>query len=115
MVPSSTAYSQFSGKASILIVPFLIYSLIAQSGRVPIISGAVVFLLVFFGISDNLDFQLYNVNMKKTPQQIQDQIFKKMSAERKIRLTSSFWHFAKEMSGKRIYHNMDGIRKHIKE
>lgn len=53
--------------------------------------------------------------MKKTAQQIQDQIFKKMSAEKKLKLISSFWNFAKEMAGERIYHNIDGIRKHIKE
>jgi len=42
--------------------------------------------------------------MKKTAQQIQDQIFRKMPAERKIRLTSSFWHFAKTKFGvNRIY------------
>lgn len=56
--------------------------------------------------------------MKKTAQQIQDQIFRKMSAERKIKLASSFWHFAKEMAGiDRIYHNIniDGIRDYIKK
>lgn len=54
--------------------------------------------------------------MKKTAQQIQDDIFRKMSAERKIRLTSSFWHFAKTMAGiDRIYHNLDGIRDYIKK
>lgn len=56
--------------------------------------------------------------MKKTAQQIQDDIFRKMSAERKIKLASSFWHFAKEMAGiDRIYHkiNIDGIRDYIKK
>ncbi|MEK7616428.1 MAG: hypothetical protein AAB414_00030 [Patescibacteria group bacterium] len=54
--------------------------------------------------------------MKKTAQQIQDDIFRKMSAERKIKLASSFWHFAKQMAGvDRIYHNLDGIRNYIKK
>lgn len=53
--------------------------------------------------------------MKKTAQQIQDDIFRKMSVERKIRLVSSFWNFAKAMAGDRIYHNVDGIRKYIKK
>ena len=59
---------------------------------------------------------MYNVDMKKTAQRIQDDIFRKMSAERKIKLASSFWHFAKEMAGvDRIYHNLDGIRDYIKK
>lgn len=53
--------------------------------------------------------------MKKTAQQIQDGIFKKMSVERKIRMASSFWSFAKEVAGGRIYHNIDGIREYIKK
>lgn len=54
--------------------------------------------------------------MEKTAQQIQDSIFRKMSAERKIRMISSFWHFAKEMAGTdRIYYNLDGIRDYIKK
>jgi nuclear transport factor 2 (NTF2) superfamily protein len=53
--------------------------------------------------------------LSKNAQQIQDQIFRKMSAERKIRLASSFWSFTKEIARDRIYHNIDGIRKHFKE
>jgi len=53
--------------------------------------------------------------MKKTAQQIQDDIFRKMSVERKIRMSSSFWNFAKTMAGDRIYHNIDGIREYIKK
>lgn len=54
--------------------------------------------------------------MKRTAQQIQDDIFRKMSVEKKIRLASSFWHCAKHMSGTdRIYHNIDGIREYIKK
>ena len=54
--------------------------------------------------------------MKKTAQEIQDDIFRKMSAERKIRLASSFWNFAKTISGiDRIYHNIDGFREYIKK
>lgn len=54
--------------------------------------------------------------MKKTAQQIQDEMFKKMSAEKKIRMVSSFWHFAKEVAGtKRIYHNLDGFRNYTKK
>ena len=54
--------------------------------------------------------------MKKTAQQIQDEIFKKMSAEKKIKMASSFWNFAKTIAGvDRIYHNIDGIREYIKK
>lgn len=53
--------------------------------------------------------------MKKTAQQIQDDIFRKMSVERKIRMASSFWNFAKIVAGDRIYHNIDGIREYIKK
>lgn len=53
--------------------------------------------------------------MKKTAQQIQDDIFRQMPAQKKIRLASSFWHFAKVMASERIYHNIDGIRKYIKK
>lgn len=54
--------------------------------------------------------------MKKTVQQIQDNIFRKMSVEKKIRLASSFWHTAKTISGvNRIYYNIDGVRRYIKK
>lgn len=54
--------------------------------------------------------------MKKTAQQIQDDIFRKMSVERKIRMASSFWNFAKTIAGvERIYHNLDGFRDYIKK
>lgn len=54
--------------------------------------------------------------MKRTTQQIQDDIFRKMPVEKKIRLASSFWHFAKHISGTdKIYHNIDGIREYIKK
>lgn len=53
--------------------------------------------------------------MKKTAQQIQDDIFLKMSVEKKIRLASSFWNFAKIMAGDRIYHKVHGIRKNTQK
>lgn len=54
--------------------------------------------------------------MKRTAQQVQDNIFRRMSAERKIKLVSSFWHSAKKISGtSKIYHNIDGIREYIKK
>lgn len=54
--------------------------------------------------------------MKKTAQQIQDGIFRRMSAEKKIKMISSFWHFAKTIAGvDRIYHNIDGLREYIKK
>lgn len=53
--------------------------------------------------------------MKKTAQQIQDEIFRKMSVEKKIRLASSFWSFAKTMAGDRIYHKVNGIRKNTQK
>lgn len=53
--------------------------------------------------------------MKKTAQEIQDEIFKKMLVEQKIKLASSFWSFAKQMAGDRIYHKMNGISKSLKK
>ncbi len=53
--------------------------------------------------------------MKKTAQNIQDDIFRKMPAGKKIRMASSFWNFAKKVSGDRIYQNIDGIREYIKK
>lgn len=54
--------------------------------------------------------------MNNKAQEIQDQIFRKMSAEKKIKLASSFWHFAKQVAGTdRIYSNLDGIRNYIKK
>lgn len=48
--------------------------------------------------------------MKKTAQQIQDDIFRRMSAEKKIRTTSSFWNFAKIKFGvNAIYANKEDI------
>ena len=42
--------------------------------------------------------------MKKTAQQIQDQIFRKMSADQKVRLGSCYWQIAKIIFGvDRIY------------
>lgn len=44
--------------------------------------------------------------MKKTAQEIQDDIFRKMSAERKIKLASLYWYVAKIIFGTdKIYSN----------
>jgi hypothetical protein len=54
--------------------------------------------------------------MKIVAQKLQDNIFRKMSAEKKIKIASSFWHSAKLISGiDRIYYNLDGIRNYIKK
>lgn len=54
--------------------------------------------------------------MKKTARQIQDGIFKRMSAEKKIKMASSFWNFAKTIAGvDRIYYNIDGTAEYIKK
>jgi hypothetical protein len=39
---------------------------------------------------------------KKTAQEIQDDIFRKMSADRKLELSSQLWQLAKELAGDKI-------------
>lgn len=39
--------------------------------------------------------------MKKDAQEIQDAIFKKMSANKKLALMAGFWRLAKDISGKK--------------
>lgn len=56
---------------------------------------------------------MYNEAVKKTAQQIQDEIFRKMSADQKIKLGSELWRFAKEVSGGRIFYSYDEIPKSI--
>lgn len=46
--------------------------------------------------------------MKKTAQQIQDDIFKKMSADRKIKLGSDMWRLAKSLDSKKIDFRKNG-------
>ncbi len=46
--------------------------------------------------------------MKKTAQQIQDDIFRKMSANRRIKLGSSMWRFAKSLDSKKIDYRVNG-------
>lgn len=46
--------------------------------------------------------------MKKTAQQIQDQIFRKWSADKKIKFGSGMWRFAKELAGDKIDFRING-------
>ena len=46
--------------------------------------------------------------MKKTAQQIQDDIFRRMSVNRRIKFGSSMWKFAKELAGDKIDFRMNG-------
>jgi hypothetical protein len=41
-------------------------------------------------------------NTKKTAQEIQDEIFRKMSADRKVKLGSQLWQLAKSLAGNKI-------------
>ena len=41
---------------------------------------------------------------RKTAQEIQDDIFRKMPADKKIKLGSEFWLFAKKLSGNNFYY-----------
>lgn len=43
-----------------------------------------------------------NIKIKKTAQGIQDEIFQKMSADRKIELGSQLWKLAKTLVGNKI-------------
>jgi len=46
--------------------------------------------------------------MKKTAQEIQDSIFRKMSVDRKIKLGSGFWRLAKTLDGDKIDFRING-------
>lgn len=46
--------------------------------------------------------------MEKTAQQIQDDIFKKMSANQKIKLGSDMWRLAKSLDSKKIDFRVNG-------
>ncbi len=41
---------------------------------------------------------------KKSAQEIQDEIFRKMSADRKLELSSQLWQLAKNLAGHKIYY-----------
>ena len=49
--------------------------------------------------------------MKKTAQQIQDEIFKKMSANQKVKLGSDFWRLAKSLDSEKIDFRINGSTK----
>jgi len=51
---------------------------------------------------------VYNWVMKKTAQQIQDEIFRKMSANRKVKLGSDMWRLAKALNGEKIDFRVNG-------
>lgn len=42
------------------------------------------------------------LQLKKSAQEIQDKIFRKMSADRKMELSSQLWRLAKELAGDKI-------------
>ncbi len=44
------------------------------------------------------------ISSKKSAQEIQDSIFRKMSADKKLELSSQLWQLAKELSGDKIYY-----------
>ena len=46
--------------------------------------------------------------MKKTAQEIQDDIFRKMSANRKIKLGSDLWRLAKSLDSDKIDFRING-------
>ena len=46
--------------------------------------------------------------MKKTAQSIQDEIFKKMSADQKIKLGSDLWRLAKSLDSDKIDFRING-------
>lgn len=43
------------------------------------------------------------IKKNKSPQEFQDDVFRKMKDEKKIELWSNFWLLARELSGNRIY------------
>ena len=50
---------------------------------------------------------------QKSAQDIQDDIFRKMSAEQSIRLASNFYHFARTLN--RLGNHYDGTRRTVKK
>lgn len=47
----------------------------------------------------------------RNPQDIQDEIFKKMSADEKIKLGSEFWLLAKDLVGDKIFnHDIEKLK-----
>lgn len=45
-----------------------------------------------------------NIKRKKTAQEVQDEIFQKMSADRKIELGAQLWQLAKTLTGNKIHY-----------
>jgi len=45
-----------------------------------------------------------NTKIKKTAQERQDEIFRRMSADRKIELGAQLWQLAKILAGNKIYY-----------
>jgi hypothetical protein len=50
---------------------------------------------------------------KKTAQEIQDDIFRKMSADRKLELSSQLWRLVKELAGDKIRYETNRPRTFI--
>lgn len=46
--------------------------------------------------------KMVSINSPQTAQEIQDEIFRKMSADRKVLLGSQFWRLGKELANKKI-------------
>jgi hypothetical protein len=52
----------------------------------------------------NSSAKLISVKRKKSTQELQDEIFRKMSAEKKVKLWSQFWIFAKKLQSLKKQH-----------
>lgn len=46
-------------------------------------------------------------NNKKSAQEIQDEIFRNMTADKKIQLASQLWSLAKELSKDKVYYGIN--------
>jgi hypothetical protein len=44
------------------------------------------------------------LQFEKSAQDLQDEIFRKMSADKKIKLGSQLWQLAKDLAGNKFYH-----------
>ena len=48
--------------------------------------------------------KILKISDKKSAQEIQDEIFRKMSADRKLEISSQLWQLAEELAGNKVRH-----------
>lgn len=61
-----------------------------------------LFCFVLHFVVESIKMKKENIKRKKTAQEIQDEIFKNMSADRKIEIGTQLWQLAKTLVGDKI-------------